>query len=197
MLNGHARRSTRRGESRPAKLWKSLSSIRTSPEKDFNSLPASLKLSADDFLKFLEQKVANVWAGTDGNNRLEELVPAETSFTGFQTISADDVHWMTRIIMASPTKSGSLDPTPTSILKEALLSGQLPVLQRHAIITPLLKKSSFDAAELKNYQPVSNLTFVSKVTERMVSEQLFEYLYLQANNLMHRMKSAYRRHHST
>ena len=115
-----------------------------------------------------------------------------------------------RIIMASPTKSCSLDPVPTFILKEvldvllpylthmcnaSLSGGQLPVSQRHAIITPLLKKSSLDPAELKNYRPVSNLTFMSKIVEKLVSGQLVGYL--QSNNLMPRFQSAYRRHHST
>ena len=91
--------------------------------------------------------------------------------------------------MASPKKSCSLDPT--TIFKEAinvllpililrcnalLFSGQLPVSQRHAIIPPLLKKMFLVTAELINYLPVSNLTFVSKVTERMVSEQHVEYI---------------------
>ena len=71
----------------------------------------------------------------------------------------------------------------------------MPVSQRHTIITPLLKKSSLDPAELKNYRPVSNLTFMSKIVEKLVSGQLVGYL--QSNNMMPRFQSAYRRHHST
>ena len=112
--------------------------------------------------------------------------------------------------MNSPSKSCSLDPIPTFILKEvidivlpfltamcnaSLQEGLLPVSQRHAIITPLLKKQSLDPTELKNYLPVSNLTFMSKIVEKLVSERLT--CYLQANNLMPRLQSAYRRHHST
>ena len=48
---------------------------------------------------------------------------------------------------------------------------------------------------LKNYRPVSNLTFMSKIVEKLVSGQLVGYL--QSNNLMPRFQSAYRRHHST
>ena len=85
-------------------------------------------------------------------------------------------------------QSCSLDPVPTFILKEvldvllpflthmcnaSLSGGQLSVSQRHAIITPLLKKSSLDPAELKNYRPVSNLTFMSKIVEKQVSGHLF------------------------
>ena len=56
------------------------------------------------------------------------------------------------------------------------------LLRRQAIITPLLRKSSLDPVELMNYRPVSNLTFMSKIVEKLVSAQL---------------QSAYRRHHST
>jgi hypothetical protein len=62
-------------------------------------------------------------------------------------------------------------------------------------VTSLLKKPSLDPDELKNFRPVSNLTFVSKVVERLVSEQITEYL--QEHNLMPRLQSAYRRNHST
>jgi len=42
---------------------------------------------------------------------------------------------------------------------------------------------------------VSNLAFVSKVVERLVSEQITEYL--QEHNMMPRLQSAYRHNHST
>ena len=77
----------------------------------------------------------------------------------------------------------------------ALSGGQLLVSQRHAIITQLLKKSSLNPAELKNYRPVSNLTVMSKIVEKLVSGQLVGYL--QSNNLMPHFQSAFCRHHST
>ena len=48
---------------------------------------------------------------------------------------------------------------------------------------------------MKNYRPVSNLTFVSKVVERLVLGRLVGCL--QENNLMQVEQSAYRRNHST
>ena len=42
---------------------------------------------------------------------------------------------------------------------------------------------------------MSNLTFMSKVVERMVSQQLSDYL--QSNSLLPELQSAYRRNHST
>jgi len=46
-----------------------------------------------------------------------------------------------------------------------------------------------------NYRPVSNLTFLSKVIERIVAQQLNDYL--AANNLLTGNQSAYKRFHPT
>ena len=59
----------------------------------------------------------------------------------------------------------------------------------------LLKKPLLDPEELKNYRPISNLSFLSKTLERVVSLQLNEYLL--TNNLHAKMQSAYRPHYST
>ena len=112
--------------------------------------------------------------------------------------------------MGSPVKSCALDPIPTFLLRDvidallpfltamcnaSLQEGHLPVSQRHGIVLPLLKKSSLDPSDKKNYRPVSNLTFMSKVIERMVTQQVTDYL--QCNNLLPELQSAYRRNHST
>jgi len=112
--------------------------------------------------------------------------------------------------MESPTKSCTLDPIPTFLLKESidvllpymtvminatLQTGYMPATQKHAIVKPLLKKPWLEPTELKNYRPVSNLTFVSKIVEQIVVKQWVDFL--QSNNLMPRLQSAYRRHHST
>ena len=62
-------------------------------------------------------------------------------------------------------------------------------------MTPLLKKSTLDREVLKNYRPVSNLNFVSKVLERVVSSQLLSHL--DESCLLTGFQSAYRRFHST
>ena len=60
---------------------------------------------------------------------------------------------------------------------------------------PLLKKAGMDVANMANYHPVSNLSFISKTIECIVVEQLNRYL--TANCLLPRFQSAYRRFHST
>ena len=55
--------------------------------------------------------------------------------------------------------------------------------------------SHIDPNSLKNYRPISNLYFLSKVTEKIVFSQLSAYL--NANNLFPTFQSAYRPGHST
>jgi len=48
---------------------------------------------------------------------------------------------------------------------------------------------------MKNFRPVSNLPFLSKLLERVVQSRLQEFL--DSNGMMPPMQSAYRRFHST
>ena len=115
-----------------------------------------------------------------------------------------------KTIMCCPTTSCVLDPLPTQLLKTnvdilsavitrivnlSVTSGKCPSSQNSAIITPLLKKASLDPESLKNYRPVSNLTFVSKFLERMVAKQLHNHL--SQHQLYEKHQSAYRKRHST
>ena len=47
-----------------------------------------------------------------------------------------------------------------------------PKSLKTALIRPLLKKTGLDSDILKNYRPVSNLTFISKVIEKVISGRL-------------------------
>jgi len=77
----------------------------------------------------------------------------------------------------------------------SLQQGTLPVSQRHALVTPGLKKANADPSDAKNYRPISNLTFMSKVVERLVCRQMVSFL--ESNGLIPSLQSAYRRGHST
>ena len=49
------------------------------------------------------------------------------------------------------------------VINDSLLSGYFLTVFKHAVIKPLLKKSPLD---LKNYHPVSDLSFMSKVIKK-------------------------------
>ena len=85
------------------------------------------------------------------------------------------------------------------MVNTSLMQGQLPASQKHAIVTPRLKRSGLDPTDIANFRPVSNLTFMSKVVERAAASKLnaSASASASANGLLPRHQSAYRRKHST
>ena len=172
---------------------------------------SSLEL-AQRFSEYFSGKVVGFHSDIDNipSQPLRYVITEEPSLcnlTEFAPVLPDTV---TKIIMKSPSKSCSLDPLPSTLLKRSITKlsspiarivnmslhqGEFPSNLKHGLVIPLLKKASLDPEELKNYRPVSNLSFLSKTLERVVSTQLNEYLL--ANNLHAKMQSAYRPHHST
>ena len=57
------------------------------------------------------------------------------------------------------------------------------------------KKASLDSNTLKNYRPISNISFVSKLIERLVAKRINDYL--RTHSLLNKYRSAYRMLHST
>ena len=76
----------------------------------------------------------------------------------------------------------------------SLSTGHFPDFWKLAVSRPLLNKAGFEPAP-KNYRPVSNLQYTSKLVETIVAKQLRKHLC--SNNLLPVYQSAYRRHHST
>jgi hypothetical protein len=64
-----------------------------------------------------------------------------------------------------------------------------------ALITPLLKKHGLDSDALSNYRPVSLLSFLSKLLERVAAKQLVAHL--ESQSLFASVQSACRAAHST
>ena len=62
------------------------------------------------------------------------------------------------------------------IVNSSLLRDSFPSGLGRAIITPILKKASLDKNTLGNYRPVSNLPFVGKLIEKVVSAQVSDYI---------------------
>ena len=113
-------------------------------------------------------------------------------------------------VRALPDKSCVLDPLPTAQLKavvdivapfvtelfnRSLSSGSVPEVFKSAYITPRLKKTDMDPADVRSYRPISNLPVVSKLLERLVARQLLAHL--NKCSLLPRLQSAYRAFHST
>lgn len=81
------------------------------------------------------------------------------------------------------------------LFSKSFITGCFPQELKAAVVQPLLKKSGLDASELKNYRPVSNLPFMSKLLEKVVHVRI--QAFLDNNGSMTKMQSIYRRFHST
>ena len=104
----------------------------------------------------------------------------------------------------------ALDPAPTWVIKQltdvlapvitnmvntSFNQEHFPKSQKHAIVGPRIKKPSLDPIDPKSYRPVSNITFISKLIERIALNRFS--LHSGLFKLLPSRQSAYRRFHST
>ena len=172
------------------------------------------KVLATEFSNFFENKIDKIRFQLD-NERPKDgpniQIPGPPNFNGnpMQHFAIMDKEEIRKIIRDMPPKHSKLDPVPTWIVKEcideylpiiteiintSLTLGIMPRQLKHAIIKPLLKKQGLDTI-MKNYRPVSNLKFLSKIVESAIIKQFT--LHLNVNNLQDPNQSAYKSFHST
>ena len=166
---------------------------------------------ANTFADFFGEKLHKIRAEfASSSSQIEPLDNVSNcvlkQLSSLRRAAIDEVH---RIIQQAPPKHCSLDPIPTVLLKKSLdqflpiitriinasMSEQsMPSSLKNAFVKPLLKKPSLDQNQLKNYRPVSNLPYVSKLVERVVANRLTQHM--SDNNLYEPYQSAYRKSHS-
>ena len=88
----------------------------------------------------------------------------------------------------------SLLPVITKIINLSLSIGSFSDEWKCAIVNPLLKKVGLDLI-FKNYRLVSNLQYISKLTERAVYERVHGHM--EMSNTYPLLQAAYRKQHST
>ena len=88
-----------------------------------------------------------------------------------------------------------LGPTVINIINLSLSECIFPSSFKQAIVHPLLKKPSLPDDDLNNFRPISNLNFISKITEKVVASRIKSHLL--SNSLSSSFQSAYRMFHST
>ncbi|CAC5397816.1 unnamed protein product [Mytilus coruscus] len=166
----------------------------------------------DFFLNKIETIMRYLSSEDDSSLNGNDAFCANVMFDGqaltvLASVSVDEVR---KIISKAPSKSCELDPLPTLLLKPCLNSlapiitkivnkslheSYVPKTFKEAVVRPLLKKPGLDKQVLKNYRPVSNLPFISKVLEKVVECRLEKNL--QSNDLFDSVQLAYRAYHST
>ena len=106
---------------------------------------------------------------------------ASSSLSSFEPVTAEEIGRQLRKV---PAKQCSLESVPTWLIKQladhlapvishlcniSIQSGHLPASQKLAVVHPRLKKPILDASALNSNRPISNLSFLSKLVERVVT----------------------------
>jgi len=169
---------------------------------------ASSDLGASTLHAFFDQKVDAIRDATSGADPPTYTpAPADCDFSSLGTVTEADV---IAAIKRLPAKQCATDLLPTWLFKlcaselspflsllfsRSFADGAVPQSHKAAYVTPLLKKANLDPVDARSYRPVSNLSVVSKLLERIVARRLLSYL--TSPGLMPSLQSAYRVNHST
>ena len=145
----------------------------------------------------------------DQSTDVEWNVPSTVVGCKLERFTNVSVLEIEKVVMNSKSTTSDHDPIPTEVLKKCMTelapviavitnqcfsSGYFPKVFKHAQVSPLIKATNLDCEELKNYRPIAHLKFVAKTVERIMVNQLRNYL--TVNNLFAKTQSAYREHHS-
>ena len=84
-------------------------------------------------------------------------------------------------------------PTLSVIINQSLYTGIFPKQLKTAKVIPLFKKG--EETSIENYRPISLLSSISKVFERVLFNQLCQYL--DVNNLLFDSQYGFRKQHFT
>ena len=171
---------------------------------------------ATRFNKFFVEKILNIrqelnaisiHLSTSDSSMPE--IPHKLITSVLDTFNPTDNDEIRKIIMSTKSNQCALDPIPTRLLKNclevllpiitkivnlSLSDGVMPTELKKALIFPLLKKLNLLLELLKNFRPVSNLAYISKVIERVVAKRMISHL--DFNELHELLQSAYKRFHS-
>ena len=142
----------------------------------------------------------------DPRHRRDANARPYNEFTQFEPITSEELY---KLVSKMSNKFCTLDPIPTFVLKkcikelmpillhiinQSLTSGVFPDEMKKAVIKPTIKKAGADPDVMKNFRPVSNLSAISKLVERVALNQWNAHLTL--NDLYCPVQSGYRPLHS-
>ena len=171
---------------------------------EFNS-PKTL---ANQFNEFYSNKVAQI------RNKIKPSTSEQDFRKKFDGVVMDSfepatVAELREIIKKTGIKTSSQDPLPGSLCKDiiedllpyycklvntSLRTGSVEGI-KDSIIIPLLKKSGLDSENLKNYRPVTNEVYISKLIEKVVEKRIFHHM--NVNNLHSMYQHGYKMFHGT
>ena len=106
--------------------------------------------------------------------------------------SGDDE--ISSIFLKNESVIRALTPCLTVLINQSLCTGIFPTRLKLAKVIPLYKDKG-DDFRFENYRPISLLSAISKIYERVVFDQIYDYL--QSTKLFYSNQYGFRRKHST
>ena len=157
-------------------------------KNDEPQLPShkSLDELVNKFANYFTEKIQSIREQITGTKAVNSVFDNENVFIGTKLSSLlpgseDEVRML---ISRSSNKSYCLGPIPAQLIKlcmdelvpiitlitiMSLTTWVMPSNLKEAVLQPLLKKICMHPELFKNFSPVSNLTFLSKLIERVVA----------------------------
>ena len=117
---------------------------------------------------------------------------------------------VSQLLRSMSNKSSPLDYIQTSLLKScddtfsilishlanlSFTQATFPSKFKLALISPLLKKPGLPKSDLTNFRPISNLSTIGKILERLALSRFFPHILKSPSFSL--LQSAYRKFHST
>ena len=192
-------------KNRPGTLYKILRSF-AKPE-DNNPLPDINKDKLpDDFADYFLNKIEKIRELFKGKEKYSSPTTSCTKLQDLKCLTEEQVltliqhmHYTTCTLDPCNTKflmkfKDTLIGTITKIINISLTTGQFLDEWKIAVVRPLIKRLNLDT-DYKNYHPISNLSFMSKLNEKAAQTQLMAHFIEQ--NYLSKHQNAYRKNFST
>ncbi len=188
----------------PTKLFGTLGNLlhRKSEQK----LPSHTSVDelTNRFVDYFSEKITNIRSDLDAIRQQHQGYIHRDSnicvnlMTDFAPVTEEQV---SKIIKDSASKCCTLDPIPTWLIKDCLdvllsvITKIVNLSLSNSTMLPGLKKALMDSEILKNFRQISNLSYISKIIEKVVSVQ--SCAHVNDNDLHEPLQSAYKQYHST
>lgn len=184
-------------------LYSTISLLLSNPTGD-----EAMKESPNDVANYFIEKIKKINSSLSMAyiDQISADSIVDCSLNDFNMTNEDELR---KIINDSTKKmSPSVDPLPSYLFKNCLdimipilsklinlsiTKCEIPDLYKISCIKPI-KKNPRGTNSLHNYRPISNLPYISKLIERVVTNRISEHI--EKYNLLPQNQSAYRKNHS-
>ena len=195
--------------SAPKDMWKNLKAHILGPSKDESNkqLTPGMAERFNDFFAEIGKRTADQLAAAGQAGELQPRPPTVVS-TGFRVRPATEAELKSALFRMSSSKAVGCDevslqlirrcfaemaPHVLQVINRSIITGIVPTLWKCATVVPIFKQG--DASLPNSYRPISILSSIGKLAEKVVCTQLTEYI--EKPDIMSTSQYAYRPGHCT